>query len=185
MRSWDTQPRRREPILTPVADGQALRKVLGRFATGITVLTVGGPEPHGMTANSFTSVSLDPPLVLVCVQRTAHMHKALHRSGSFAVSILAAHQEQEARTFANRHRTRTAEFAGVDVVSGPYSGAPIFCDALAWLECELAAIYDGGDHSVFIGQVHRLGRGTAEEALLYFDGGFRRLAAEATLPDTA
>src|SRR5215469_8195850 len=114
MRSWDFEPRRREPILAPVPDGKALRRVLGRFATGVTVLTVGGPEPHGMTANAFTSVSLDPPLVLVCVQRTANMHKAIHESSSFAVSVLAAHQEREARIFANHHRPRVGEFTAVD-----------------------------------------------------------------------
>jgi len=99
--------------------------------------------------------------------------------------MLAAHQEREARIFANRHRPRIEEFAAVEVVPGPYSGAPLFCDALAWLECDLATIHDGGDHSIFIGRVQALGRGTAQDALLFFEGGFCRLAAEVTLPDTA
>jgi flavin reductase (DIM6/NTAB) family NADH-FMN oxidoreductase RutF len=185
MRSRDLEPRHTEPILVPVPDVKALRRVMGRFATGITVVTVGGPEPHYMTANAFTSVSLDPPLVLVCVQRTATLHKVIHESGSFAVSVLAANQEQEARIFAAHHRPRVAEFVAVDVVLGPYSGAPVFCDALAWLECELAAVYDGGDHSIFIGRVQTLGHSAEEDALLFYNGGFRRLAAEATLPDTA
>lgn len=185
MRLWDSKPRRLEPTLAPVPDGKTLRRVLGRFATGITVVTVGGPQPHGMTANAFTSVSLDPPLILVCVQRTGNMHKAIHESGSFAVSVLAAHQEREARIFANHHRSRVGEFAAVDVAPGPYSAAPVLCDALAWLECELTAVHDGGDHSIFVGQVQTLGWGIAEDALLYFDGGFRRLVAEVTLPDTA
>jgi len=185
MTSWDIERRRREPTLAPILDGKTLRRVLGRFGTGVTVVTVGGPEPHGMTANAFSSVSLDPPLVLVCVQRTANLHNAIHESGSFAVSVLAAHQEREARMFANHHRPRVGEFAAVDVTIGPYSAAPVFRDALAWLECELATVYDGGDHSIFIGLVQTVGYGTAEEALLFFDGGFRHLAAEVTLPDTA
>lgn len=185
MRSWNVESLRREPGLSPVFDGKALRRVMGRFATGITVVTVGGPEPHGMTANAFTSVSLEPPLMLVCVQRTASMHQAIQETGSFAVSMLAAHQEREARIFADHHRPRAGEFAAFDVVLGPYSAAPVFRAALGWLECELAAVYDGGDHSIFIGRVQTIGRGREEDALLYYDGGFRRLMAEVTLPDTA
>jgi flavin reductase len=182
MKPGETDQRRREPGLAPVQDGTALRQVMGQFATGITVVSVGGAEPHGMTANAFTSVSLDPPLVLLCVQRTANLHEAIRQSGSFAVSILAAHQEREARIFATHRRPRTGEFAAVDVACGPYSGAPVFCGALAWLECELTASHDGGDHSIFIGQVRTLGRGPAGNALLHFDGSYRRLAVEATQP---
>jgi flavin reductase (DIM6/NTAB) family NADH-FMN oxidoreductase RutF len=185
MRSWDADSRRQQPVLMAAPDGKAMRRVLGRFATGITVVTVGGAKPHGMTANAFTSVSLDPPLVLVCVQRTALLHKALQESRAFAVSMLAAHQEREARIFANHHRPRIEEFAAVEVAPGPYSGAPLLCDALAWMECELTSIYKGGDHSIFIGQVQTLGQGTAQDALLYFEGCFCRLTAEMTLPDTA
>lgn len=185
MRAWSTEPRRRQPAVAAVTDAKAMRRVLGRFATGITVVTVGGAQPHGMTANSFTSVSLDPPLVLVCVHRTGHLHAALQETRSFAVSMLAAHQEREARIFADRHRPRMGEFSAVEVAPGPYSGAPIFADALGWLECELVTIYEGGDHSIFIGQVQTLGRGPGQDALLYFDGCFCRLTAEVTLPDTA
>lgn len=185
MRAWSTDPRRQQPVLTAARDAKTMRRVMGRFATGITVVTVGGAEPHGMTANSFTSVSLDPPLVLVCVLRTGHLHAALKETKSFAVSMLAAHQEREARIFADRHRTRLEEFAAVEVAPGPYSGAPVFTDSLAWIECELVTIHEGGDHSIFIGQVQTLGRGTAHEALLFFDGCFCRLTAEVMLPDTA
>lgn len=183
MRSWDLEPRHTEPDLAPVFDVQALRRVMGRFTTGITVVTVGGREPHGMTANAFTSVSLDPPLVLVCVRRTATLDEVIHESGSFAVSVLAANQEREARMFADHHRPRVAEFVAVDVALGPYSGAPVFCGALAWLECELTTVYDGGDHSIWIGQVQTLGHSMEEEALLFFNGSFRRLVAEVTPPD--
>lgn len=184
MRSGNTESRRESAGLS-VPDATAMRRALGRFATGITVVTVGGAEPHGMTANAFTSVSLDPPLVLVCVQRTARLHTAIQESGSFGVSVLGAHQEREARIFANHHRPRVGEFTAVEAETGPYSGAPLFRDALAWLECELVAGYEGGDHSIFIGQVHRIGLGAEHDVLLYFEGGFRRLTAEVPLPDSA
>jgi flavin reductase len=175
---------RRQSALAPVPDALDLRQVMGRFATGITVVTVGGTEPHGMTANSFTSVSLEPPLVLVCVKRNALMHKTIHDTGSYAVSVLAAHQERVARMFAGRRPHGERQFATVDVMPGPYSGAPVFRGALAWLECELATVYDGGDHSIFIGQVRTLGRSTTEDALLFYDGSFHRLESGDIVPNT-
>jgi flavin reductase (DIM6/NTAB) family NADH-FMN oxidoreductase RutF len=153
-----------------------LRAICGRFATGITVVTAGQDVPRGMTANSFTSVSLDPPLVLVCVLRTAVMHEAILGCESFAVSVLSAHQEKAARYFADRSRPRgDQEFAVVDSTPGPCTGAPILSGALAWLECRLAAVYDGGDHSIFLAEVLDLGRGVSDDALLFYGGGFHRL----------
>lgn len=153
-----------------------LRGVLGMFATGITVVTAGDDMPRGMTANSFTSVSLRPPLILVCVQRDAAMHEAIQECGAFAVSVLSAHQEPVARHFANRARPRgEEEFALVDWVPGARTGTPVVTDALAWLECRLAAVHEGGDHSIFVGQVLGAGRGDGGDALLYFAGGFHRL----------
>lgn len=171
------------PVMAPAPAGGDLRRVMARFATGITVVSAGRARPHGMTANSFTSVSLEPPLVLVCVQRNANMHQAIHDSGTFAISVLAAHQEQLARIFADRDRLRGEhEFAGVDTMLGPYTGTPVLSDALAWLECGLADVHDGGDHSIFIGRVETVGRGSADSALLFFDGGFHRLPSAETVP---
>jgi flavin reductase (DIM6/NTAB) family NADH-FMN oxidoreductase RutF len=162
-----------------------LRNVMGRFATGITVITAGKAEPRGMTANSFTSVSLEPPLVLVCVRRDATMHQTIIEHGSFAVSVLAAHQERIARMFANPARPRgTLEFATVDITRGPYSGAPVLSGALAWLECKLSAVYEGGDHSIFLGEVRTLSRGTTEDALLFYGGSFHRLETDDIVPNT-
>jgi flavin reductase (DIM6/NTAB) family NADH-FMN oxidoreductase RutF len=153
-----------------------LRGVLGMFATGITVVTAGDDLPRGMTANSFTSVSLQPPLILVCVQRDAAMHQAIQECGAFAVSVLSAHQEPVARHFADRARPRgEEEFALVDWSPGERTGAPIVADAVAWLECRLAAVHRGGDHSIFLGQVLSAGRGDGGDALLYFAGGFHQL----------
>jgi flavin reductase (DIM6/NTAB) family NADH-FMN oxidoreductase RutF len=160
-------------------DQQLLRSVLGTFATGVTVVTVGGLVPHGMTANAFTSVSLDPPLVLVCVDRDAVMHDSMLTVGSFAVSILAADQEKVARHFANRWRPRgLPQFDPVDWTPGSNTGAPLISQALAWFECELWRTYDGGDHSIFIGQLLSVQRHDAQEALLFYGGKFCQLSQE-------
>lgn len=153
----------------------ALRTVLGHFATGVTVLAAGRDAPQGMTANSFTSVSLSPPLVLVCVMRTAAIHQAVLDCQSFSVSVLAAPQEHVARHFANHSRPRGhSEFENVRWDPGPNTGAPIIHGALAWLECELAATYDGGDHSIFLGSVLASAHAPARDALLFYGGRFHR-----------
>jgi len=170
-----------DELAPPIEDSGLLRGVFGMFATGITVLTAQGETPQGMTANSFTSVSLTPPLALVCVKRDAAIHEAIMDRKTFAVSVLHAGQEQVARYFANHHRPRgDDEFALVDAVPGPRTGAPIVAGALAWLECGLAAVYDGGDHSIFLGSVLHGGRSTDNRALLFYGGGFHRLHPEAS-----
>jgi flavin reductase (DIM6/NTAB) family NADH-FMN oxidoreductase RutF len=157
------------------AEGTALRTVFGRFATGVTVLAAGTDAPRGMTANSFTSVSMDPPLILVCVNRNASIHQTVLESGSFAVSMLSAGQEHVARYFADRSRPRgVAEFGTVGWSPGPSTGAPVLDGALAWLDCGLAAAYDGGDHAIFVGSVLASGCGPAHDALLFYGGRFHR-----------
>lgn len=161
-------------------DRNELRGVFGMFATGITVVTAKGENaPHGMTANSFTSVSLSPPLVLVCVLRDAAMHQAILEGDSFAISVLSTAQEPVARYFADRSRPRgDREFDVIDWRPGSHTGVPIVTGTLAWLECRLAAVYDGGDHSIFLGSVLDLGRSAKRNALLYFGGDFHRLESE-------
>nr|WP_239575038.1 flavin reductase family protein [Actinokineospora baliensis] len=151
---------------------------MSRFATGVTVLTAGGDDGHGMTANAFTSVSLDPPLVLCCVTKTARMHDAIVGAGRFAVSVLAADQREIATYFADRRRPAgMAQFDAVDWVPGPHTGAPLLSGALAWLECELTESHDGGDHTVFLGRVLDLRCGQAGQALVFFGGGFHQVGA--------
>ncbi|OLB81245.1 MAG: flavin reductase [Actinobacteria bacterium 13_2_20CM_2_71_6] len=155
------------------ADRILLRRALGTFATGVTVLTVGGPSPHGMTANSFTAVSLDPPLVLVCVERDAVMHHALARAGRFGISVLEAGQEHVARHFADRTRPLgRAQFDVVDWLPGAASGAPLIVDALAHFECTLWRRYDGGDHTIFVGALLSVERRPDCDALLFCHGRF-------------
>lgn len=160
-------------------DEKWLRRAFGAFATGITVVTVGGCSPHGMTANSFASVSLDPPLLLVCVDRSAVMHSSLTTTGRFGVSVLAAEQEEVARHFANRCRPLgAAQFDAVDWVPGPRTGAPLIQGALAWFECALWRAYDGGDHTIFVGSLLSVDRRQEQDAVLFFHGRFRRLNPE-------
>jgi flavin reductase (DIM6/NTAB) family NADH-FMN oxidoreductase RutF len=154
-------------------DPGALRRAFGMFATGVTVVTVGGDSPHGMTANSFASVSLDPPLVLVCVGRTAVMHEVLTATGTFAVSVLAWHHEAVARWFADRRRPLGLDqFSAVDWLPGPHTGAPLIAGALAHFECTVMAAYDGGDHTIFLGGLLSAQRCADERALLFVDGAF-------------
>jgi flavin reductase len=160
----------------PDGNPRAMRDVLGRFATGITVVTSSGETTHGMTANSFSSVSLDPPLVLVSVDRGALMHETIVANQTFAVSMLGAGQENVARHFANRERPAgLAQFDSVDWAPGPQTGAPLLAGALAWIECVLHEVYEGGDHSIFVGRVTGLGRSTGEEALLFFGGAYHQI----------
>lgn len=164
------------PIQTAEFDSRHLRSTLGAFATGVTVVTVGGDAPHGMTANSFTGVSLDPPLVSVCVQRDAVMHAVLLEQGSFAVSVLAADQVRAARWFADRRRPLgRAQFDAVDVRPGERTGAPLLVGAVAQFECRLWRTYDGGDHSIFLGVPLTVARGVTDDVLVFHDGAFRRL----------
>jgi flavin reductase (DIM6/NTAB) family NADH-FMN oxidoreductase RutF len=162
--------------MSEVPDPQTLRKAFGAFATGVTVVTTGGPSPHGMTANSFTSVSLDPPLVLVCVGREAVMHTTLTTTGRFAVSVLSVGQEAVARHFANRRRNLgLAQFDPVDWTEGECTGAPLILGATAHFECEVWHCYDGGDHTVFLGAVLAFDGPGEPDPLLFLHGRFRQV----------
>jgi flavin reductase (DIM6/NTAB) family NADH-FMN oxidoreductase RutF len=159
----------------PPADKRRLRSIFGQFATGVTVVAAGGETPCGMTANSFTSVSLDPPVILICLTRDSELCKAVLREGRFAVSVLAADQEDVARYFANHERPRGAEeFASVPWSPGPGTGAPVLDDAVAWFDCALVTSHDGGDHEIFLGSVLASGAEPQRDALLFFRGGFSR-----------
>lgn len=158
-----------------------LRGALAGFATGVTVVAVGGAHPHAMTANAFTSVSLDPPLVLVCVHREAQMHRALAAARVFGVSVLAVDQQPLARYYASSRRPGgAAQFAGVDWTPGSCTGAPLLDHAVAWFECTPWHRYDGGDHSIVVGELVAATRahGVPRSPLLFFDSEFRSLTTE-------
>ncbi|GAA2059795.1 flavin reductase family protein [Streptomyces cheonanensis] len=151
----------------------SLREVMSRFATGVIVVSVGGDQPHGMTANAFTSVSLDPPQVLCCIGHSTVMHGAISGSARFAVSVLGADQQDIARHFADKDRPLgAAQFASVGWRPGPHSGAPLLSGALGWLECELTRSHESGDHTIFIGSVLEAGNGDEGPGLLFHRGSF-------------
>ena len=153
-------------------DPSTFRSVLGRFASGVTVVTVrdGEQKDYGLTVSAFSSLSLAPPLVLVCVDRAASGHAALFAASHFAVNILAEHQESHSRRFSGKDDDR---FMGVGFTRGA-GGQPLLDDALAHLACRTVARHDGGDHTIFVGEVEEA---AADEArpLLYYRGGYARL----------
>lgn len=155
--------------MTRTVDQPTFRAALGRFGSGVTVVsTVLDGVDHLMTASAFTSVSLDPPMVLVCSHRTSRFHDAVMDSGIWGVSILAEGGMKSSAWFAHRGRTLDDQLVGVAHHRGP-SGVALLDESLAWMECETHAVHDGGDHSIIVGRV--IGAGVLEDAddpLLYY-----------------
>lgn len=150
------------------------RRIMAHLATGVTVVTAVEPngDARGLTASAVASVSLDPPLVLACVDRQADTHDCIERAGAFAVSILREDSEAMARRFAD-HPTGE-KFDGVGH-RDETTGAPVLADALAWVDCRLRSSHDGGDHTIYVGEV--VAGGASEGGpLLHFRGGFGRVA---------
>jgi flavin reductase (DIM6/NTAB) family NADH-FMN oxidoreductase RutF len=163
-----------------MTDAKLLRRTFGAFASGVSVVTVGGTQPHAMTATSFTWVSLEPPLILICVGRGATMHSSLS-VGFFGVSVLASDQEPVARQFADSWRALgSPQFDGVDYQPGRLTGVPLIGGALTRFECELWSTCDGGDHTIFIGKVLSLEPPADDGALLFFRGQFHGLLLDGT-----
>lgn len=159
-------------------DSHQFRTVCGRFATGVTVVTaVVDGEPYGMTANAFCSVSLDPPLVLVCIDRRAAFHDRVARAGAFAVNLLAARQREISDRFAGRRPDLADRFSGLAWRPGA-TGAPVLDGGLGHLDCRLWAAYDGGDHTIYVGQVVDaavVGGADADDPLLFFASRYRSI----------
>ncbi len=153
-------------------DTDDFRALLGRFASGVTVVTTVDAEGHdyGMTVSAFSSVSLDPPLVLTCIAKDASVYAAFERAPSFVINILADGQEALSRRFAGPIWDR---FAGIGYTRSE-NGAAILSDVLAWIEGRVVARHDAGDHLILVAQVER---GAVEEhrPLLYYRGGYAQL----------
>ncbi|MER3404199.1 MAG: flavin reductase [Chloroflexota bacterium] len=163
-----------EQDLSP-ADPSTVRRVASRFATGVAVVTTRTDAGcHGVTVNSFTWVSYQPPLVLICLDKLLHSHDLVVESGFFGVSILSAEQEFLAERFAGRAPLVDAHFSGVPYHTAA-TGAPLLEGALGWLDCRLHATYDGGDHSIFVGLVVAAGFGIDGRPLLYYVGRYADL----------
>lgn len=151
------------------SDVDEFRAVMGRFATGVTVMTVSvDARPHGMTANAVASVALEPLLVLVCVDKSTVMSWLVRRSNAFALSILAADQQALSNHFADPDRPQGEEqFAGVGTHLA-VTGSPLLDGAIGWLDCRTWRTYDGGDHDIVVGEVVHARAGDTADALGYF-----------------
>jgi flavin reductase (DIM6/NTAB) family NADH-FMN oxidoreductase RutF len=155
------------------------RNALGVFATGVTVITTQGVDhPFGMTANAFSSVSLDPPLVLVCVISGTTGAESIERNGVFAVNILGAEHEPISRYFSSKDRPRGPDaFAEIPHFLGT-SGSPILEGAAGYLDCRVHAAHEAGDHIIFIGEVVALGFEADVTPLLFHGGRYRSVTDE-------
>ncbi|MFC8347765.1 flavin reductase family protein [Streptomyces sp. NPDC057280] len=155
----------------PVGQGE-FRRVLGNFATGVAVVTApaadGGSGPAGFACQSFSSLSLDPPLVSFMVGRTSATWPRIARAGVFCVNVLAAHQGALCRGFAV---SGADKFAGVAYDAAPCSGSPRLAETLAWIDCTIHAVHTGGDHLIVVGRVDALGTGDEDAAPLLFHRG--------------
>jgi len=165
------RPTAEEP-LSPVS-GQESRAACGRFATGITVVTTVGADgaPVGVTVNSFSSVSLDPPLVLFCLDRAALSFPAFEGAKSFAINVLRESQQDLSVRFSQQGAQK---FGDLDVQRWG-TGCPILAGCLANLECRTEAIYPGGDHIIIVGRVVHLSVEEDGRPLVYYGGAYRTL----------
>jgi flavin reductase (DIM6/NTAB) family NADH-FMN oxidoreductase RutF len=153
-------------------DSRTLRDALGCFATGVTVVTcLNDGAPAGLTVNSFTSVSLNPPLLLVCIHKQAASAAALTEASHFAVNVLQTGQQPASLRFSTRDEDRF----GATPWSCGEAGAPILEESLGVFECERFALYDGGDHHMLIGRVAKASFDAGLDPLLFFRGRYRRL----------
>ncbi|MFI9646702.1 flavin reductase family protein [Streptomyces sp. NPDC052040] len=167
------------PALRAVADDERapvdpgeFRRVLGHFPTGVTVITApageDGDGPAGFACQSFSSLSLDPPLVVFLVGRASRTWPRIAQAGVFCVNVLAAHQGELCRGFAVSGGDK---FAGVDHEPAPYSGSPRLADATAWIDCAIHAVHSGGDHLIVVGRVEALGTDDGADTPLLFHRG--------------
>ncbi len=161
-------------VLTVPIDSKFFRRVMRKFVTGVTVLTVrDGESLHGMTANAFASVSLSPTLILVCIEKGSTTHTFVSRAGNFAINILSASQELVAKRFAKQIVVPTEPFADLAYHSAA-TGAPIFDDCIAFVDCRVTAAHEAGDHTIFVAEVEAAGFGGAHEQapLVWFNGDY-------------
>jgi flavin reductase (DIM6/NTAB) family NADH-FMN oxidoreductase RutF len=163
--------------VTP-ADVAAFRRAAGQFPTGIVVVSASlGGTAHAMTVSAFTSVSLEPLLVLFCAEKIARFHDAVLAAGYWAVSILDEESEKTARWLATRGRPLDGQLDAIACYPGPVTGAPILDAALAAIECRTTAVHEGGDHSIVVGEVLGVAEPAGEAGpLVYHSGRYRRLA---------
>ncbi|WP_134323657.1 flavin reductase family protein [Cumulibacter soli] len=157
-------------------DADLFRSVLGNFASGVTIVTaMDDGEPVGLTAQSFTSLSLDPPLVMFCPKLTSTSWPRIEHAGHFAANILAEGQESLGMSFA---KSGGDKFADVGWSAG-LSGAPLLDGVLAYIDCQIEAVHPGGDHQIVIGRVLHLAADAGRKPLVYFRSAFESLRPRA------
>ena len=162
-----------------VVDPRVMRDVLGHFVSGVTVVTAMAADgPVGFTCQSFSSLSLDPPLVAFAPARTSTTWPRLREAGRFCVNVLAETQSDLSRQFA---RSGTDKYAGVGWAPSPY-GSPVLEGVVAWIDGELWAEYDGGDHTIVVARVLDLGAGASRTPLLFHRGAYGLQNAAGTRP---
>lgn len=155
-------------------DTRAFRQALGSFPTGVAIVTAISPNqpPVGITVNSFTSVSLEPPLVLWCIDRRSDRYEAFTKASGFTISVLGTvHEDVSSRL--SKQGSHSLE--GIELIDTEI-GAPALADSLAFFECANEAVYEGGDHAILIGRVLRFARREAGAPLVYFRGRYGALA---------
>jgi flavin reductase (DIM6/NTAB) family NADH-FMN oxidoreductase RutF len=158
-------------------DPHVFRQAMSQFASGVTVVTtVHEGKRYGLTASSFSSLSLDPPLVLVCLARKTKAHGVIEKSGVFAVNVLAAQQLEFGMRFAGLLPGFADRFQGIETTSA-VTGSPLLPGVMSWVDCKLWSRYDGGDHSIFVGEVVDLAATAADTPLLYHNRLWRRSEA--------
>lgn len=158
----------------PGFGSKEFRSAVGAFATGVTVITTRGEQhPYGMTANAFSSLSLDPPLVLVCVISRSEGMNQITANDCFAVNILAASQEPLSRYFASRDRPKGRDAFGEVPHRTAVTGSPILEGAVGFLDCTLNAQYESGDHHIFVGEVLDIGHDPDALPLVFHSGRYR------------
>jgi 3-hydroxy-9,10-secoandrosta-1,3,5(10)-triene-9,17-dione monooxygenase reductase component len=146
--------------------GDAFRRVLGHLPTGVTVITAhGSGGPVGMAANSVTSVSLEPPLILFCPAKASTTWPAIREVGAFCINIMAGHHEELTRRFSWKGVDR---FAGIDYEDGPCG--PILADAVGWIDCAIRDEHDAGDHTIVVAGVSRIEAAAEANPLVFFRG---------------
>ncbi len=151
----------------------ALKQVLSRWATGVTIVTArAGDRIHGMTVSAFSEVSIEPPLVLVCADKTSNTHPLIAEGGVFAVNVLASDQVELSNRFASKEDEHR-RFVGLDYESGR-TGAPLLAGTLASLDCTVVAAHDAGDHVIYVGRVEEV-RCPDGEPLVHYARGYHRL----------
>jgi flavin reductase len=166
-----------ETIAPQAFNSREFRSALGAFATGVTVVTTRGPEhSYGLTANAFSSVSLDPPLILVCVNSGTRGSESIEQNRVFVVNILSAEQEPLSRYFASKERPHGKDAFREIAHRTEVTGSPVLEGAAAYLDCRLAASHPAGDHVIFIGEVVALGIDQTTKPLLFHQGQYRYFA---------